>query len=124
MFIRFAILIFFTIFSVHSEDKNIDEQKIKNIIEKYILENPETIIESLEKFTANQKKKEKESFVNILSNFYDTKAYERLPRIGDINSKLIILEFIDYNCGYCKKTLSTISKLSKNIDNIQIAFID
>ena len=74
MLIRFVILIFFLIFNVHSDDKNINEKQIKNIIEKYILENPEIIIESLEKFTANQKEKEKESFVNILNNFYDTKA--------------------------------------------------
>ena len=41
-----------------------------------------------------------------------------------MDSKLIIVEFVDYNCGYCKKTLSTISKLMKNFDNIQIVFID
>ncbi len=41
-----------------------------------------------------------------------------------MDSKLIIIEFVDYNCGYCKKTLSTISKLMKNFDNIQIVFID
>ena len=35
----------------------------KNIIEKYILENPEIIIESLEKFTANQKEKEKKALL-------------------------------------------------------------
>ena len=124
MLIRFVILIFFLIFNLHSDDKNINEQQIKNIIEKYILENPEIIIESLEKFTANQKEKEKKSFVNILNNFYDTKVYESLPRIGNIDSKLIIIEFVDYNCGYCKKTLPTISKLMKNFDNIQIVFID
>ena len=33
MFIRFVILIFFLIFGVHSDDKNINEQQIKNIIE-------------------------------------------------------------------------------------------
>ena len=124
MVIRFLILIFFLIFNLHSDDKNINEQQIKNIIEKYILENPEILIESLEKFTANEKEKEQKSFVNILNNFYDTKVYESLPRIGNINSKLIIVEFVDYNCGYCKKTLSTISKLIKNFDNIQIVFID
>ncbi len=124
MLLRLIILIFFLMFSVNSDDKKINEQEIKNIIEKYILENPEILIESLEKFTASQKEKEKKFFVNILNNFYDTKAYESLPRIGNINSKLIIVEFVDYNCGYCKKALSTISKLIKNFDDIQIVFID
>ena len=124
MLIRFVILIFFLIFKLHSDDKIINEKQIKNIIEKYILENPEIIIESLERFTANQKEKEKESFVNILNSFYDSKVYEDLPRIGNLDSKLIIVEFVDYNCGYCKKTLPAISKLMKNFDNIQIVFID
>ena len=124
MLIRYVILIFFLIFNLHSADKNINEQQIENIIKKYILENPEILIESLEKFTANQKEKEQKSFVNILNDFYDTKIYESLPRIGNMDSKLIIIEFVDYNCGYCKKTLSTISKLIKNFNNIQIVFID
>ena len=124
MLIKFIVLIFFLIFSVYSDDKNINEKQIKNIIERYILENPEIIIESLERFTATQKEKEKEGFVSILNNFYDTKLYENLPRIGNTDSKLIIVEFVDYNCGYCKKTLPTIAKLMKNFDNIQIVFID
>ncbi len=124
MLIRLIVLIFFFIFSVYSDEKSINEEQIKNMIEKYILENPEIIIESLEKFTSNQKEKERESFVNILNNFYDTKVYESLPRIGNIDSNLIIIEFVDYNCGYCKKTLPTIAKLIKNFDNIQIVFID
>ena len=124
MLIRFVILIFFIISRVYCDDKNINEQQIQNIIQKYILENPETIIESLENFTANQKEKEKKSFIKILNNFYGAKAYESLPRIGNINGKLIIIEFVDYNCGYCKKTLPTIAKLIKNFDNIQIVFVD
>ena len=58
MLIKFLIFIFFLTYSVHSDDKSINEKQIKNIIEKYILENPEILIESLEKFTANQKAKE------------------------------------------------------------------
>ncbi len=124
MLIRFVILIFFLKFNVYSDNKHINEKQIKDIIETYILDNPEIIIESLEKFTASQKEKEKQSFVNILNNFYDNKVYESLPRIGNLDSKLIIVEFVDYNCGYCKKTLPTIAKLMKNFNNIQIVFID
>ena len=121
---KFVILIFFFISNVYSNDKSINEQQIQNIIKEYILENPEIIVESLEKFTANQKEKENEAFVNILNNFYDTKLYKSFPGIGNTDSKLIIVEFVDYNCGYCKKTLTTISKLMENFNNIQIVFID
>ena len=124
MLTKFIILIFFLTFSLHSNDKNINEEQIQDIVKKYILENPEVIIESLEQFTANQKEKEKKSFISILNNFYDTKFYESMPRVGNLNGKRIIVEFVDYNCGYCKKTLSTISKLLKNFDNIQIVFVD
>ena len=124
MFIKFFILIFFLMYNLYANEKKINEQDLENIIKNYILENPEIIIESLEKFTANQKEREKKSFVSILNNFNETKVYENLPRIGNLESQLIIVEFIDYNCGYCKKTLPTISKLIKNFDNIQIVFID
>ena len=124
MLVKFVILIFFLTLGVYSDDKNLNEKQIKSIVEKYILENPEIIIKSLEKFTANQKEKEKKSFIKILNNFYDSKIYENLPRIGNIDSKTIIIEFVDYNCGYCKKTLPTIAKLMKSFKNIQIVFID
>ena len=59
MLVKFVILIFFLTLGVHSDDKNLNEKQIKDIVEKYILENPEIIIKSLEKFTANKKEKEK-----------------------------------------------------------------
>ena len=124
MFMRLTILICLLSFNVYADDKNINEEEIKEIIKNYILESPEIIIESLEKYTSDQKKKEKESFLNILNNFYESKYFESLPRIGNSKSEQLIVEFIDYNCGYCKKTLPTISKLMKNFKNIQIVFID
>ena len=124
MFIKLLISIFFLVFNLHSNDMKMEKQEIENLIKEYILNNPEIIIESLEKFTVSQKEKEKDSFTNILNDFYDSKFYKSLPKIGDTKGKLKIVEFIDYNCGYCKKTLPTISKLMKNFQNIQIVFID
>ena len=124
MFIKLIILTFFLVFNLNSTDKKMNEQEIENLIKKYILENPEIIIKSLENFTDKQKQKEKESFVSTINNFHNSKLYENLPKIGNIESKLVIIEFIDYNCGYCKKTLPTISKLMKNFENIKIVFID
>ena len=124
MFIKFFTLIFFLVFNLYANEKKINEQDLESIIKNYILKNPEIIIESLEKFTVNQQEKEKAGFVKILDNFYESRVYESLPRIGNKKSKQIIVEFVDYNCGYCKKTLPIISKLMKNFENIQVVFID
>ena len=124
MYIKLIILILFLSCNINSAEKEPNAKKIESIIEKYILENPEIIIESLEKFSVSQKEKEKEDIVNTLSNFYEKKEYLKLPSIGNKKNELIIVEFIDYNCGYCKKTLPIISKLMKNFENIQIIFVD
>ena len=97
-------MLFFTC-NINTAENEPSKKKIESIIEKYILENPEIIIESLERFTVSQKEKEQEGIANILNNFYEKKEYLKLPSIGNKKNELIIVEFIDYNCGYCKKTL-------------------
>ena len=124
MYIKLIILMLFFTCNIYTAENETSKKKIESIIEKYILENPEIIIESLERFTVSQKEKEQEGIVNILNNFYEKKEYLKLPSIGNKKNELIIVEFIDYNCGYCKKTLPIIAKLMKNFENIQIIFVD
>ena len=33
-----------------------------------------------------------------------------------------MIEFIDYNCGYCKRTLDAVLKLSKEDSDLQVTF--
>ena len=55
MFIKLLIIILFFVFNLYANEKKINEQELQNIIKEYILENPEIIIESIERFTANQR---------------------------------------------------------------------
>ena len=47
--------------------------------------------------------------------FEDKNSYQ----YGDKNSKTTIVEFVDYNCGYCKRNHDIIIKFLKNNDNIR-----
>ena len=75
MLIKLIMLFFLLTFSVHSDDKNINEEDIQNIIEKYILENPEIIITK-----------------NILTNFLPN---DPVPPV--INIVLPLKSFIFYS---------------------------
>ena len=73
MYIKLIILILFLTCNINSAEKDPKEKEIESIIKKYILENPEIIIESLENFTVSQKEKEQKDIINILNNFYEKK---------------------------------------------------
>ena len=105
------------------ESLDIKEEEINKVIEQYILNNPEIIIKSLDNFSEKREKINKDLSENILKNFYKKKFYAEYPSIGS-KTKNLLIEFIDYNCGYCKKTLNTINKLVNELEDIKIVFVD
>ena len=107
----FAFLLFInlsqSLFSkelLNSNFDNVTKNEINKLIKNYILDNPEIVIEAIELFqkkqSSNAIKKQKETIKSLSVELYDeTNSYF----FGNENSELKIVEFIDYNCGYCKK---------------------
>ena len=105
--------------SLLSEDKS-EQNELNQFIKKYILENPEIIIEAIEIYQKKQNfkviKKEKNLIKSLSSKILDDKnSYS----YGDKNSKTTIVEFVDYNCGYCKRNHNIIMKFLKNNNNVR-----
>ncbi len=119
-----TLLLLFNISNPVLVDNLKKEEDFERIIEQYILNNPEIIIKSLEQFSKNKEKLEKQISLKILKSYYKDKIYNDFPSIGNHESDIILTEFIDYNCGYCKKTLNTIIKLAEEIKNLKVVFID
>ncbi len=118
---KFLFLLFVT--NCISNDNN-SSKDLENLIKDYILKNPTVIIESLENYRKKTELEIQDRLETNIKDFYLEKTYDEFPFIGKKDSKLILTEFIDYNCGYCKKTINTINKLHKNIKDIKIVFID
>ena len=122
------IIILFTILGIStfsfSEEIQINKDKLNDLIKDYILENPEILLKSIENYRKNVEKENERKIESKLFEHYEKKVFDALPYIGNKKSSLLLVEFIDYNCGYCKKTIKTVNKLVNNIDNLKIAFID
>ena len=99
-------------------DEKLDINELNILIKEYILKNPEIIIEAIEIYQKRQNSKtidkEKKLIKSLRTEILDDKnSYQ----YGDINSNTSIVEFIDYNCGYCKRNHNIIMKfLKKNND--------
>ena len=119
------ILILFYLMSYNSQaQEDFSKEDIKDMIYEYIMENPEVILESVD----NLRKKMEASSVesdNFLKAEFNTFANDNnIPNFGDPNAKVIIVEFVDYNCGYCKKSLDAITKLLNSELSLKVSFRD
>ena len=122
-----TLILFFNLspllFSQETSNLKLDEGKkeeLYGLIKNYILDNPEIIIEAIEIFqkkqSSNALKKEKEIIKSLNSELYnDSNSHF----FGNENSQLKVVEFIDYNCGYCKKNHEIIMNILEENNDIK-----
>jgi protein-disulfide isomerase len=77
---------------------------IDKIIEEFVQNNPEFIIDVLRKYQDDQNKIEQEKISQQNnSNIINLNLFDNPMIVGNKNATKIIYEFVDYNCGYCLK---------------------
>ena len=118
----FSITIF--LISVSHSEENIDKKEIERIIHEYIMNNPELIIQSIEKLrqVVEQENDDKKNF--LIKNFKLFANDKNIPWQGEEHASVILIEFFDYNCGYCKKSLDAITHILKSHKNVKVSFRD
>jgi protein-disulfide isomerase len=104
-----------------------DDQKkeINTLIEAYIKENPKVMLDSVMKYQEDMAKAEEEKMNEGVKNFVPSlKDYPHLPFTGNAKGDVTVVEFFDYNCGYCKRGYETVQKLLDEDKNVKMVFVD
>lgn len=98
-------------------DTNLNQSDIEKIVHDYILEHPEIIEEALLKLDSDRDWKTiKDNKQAIYSNPLDVS-------IGPKNAPVTIVEFFDYNCGYCKRSTEwVLDTIKDNPKTVQVIF--
>lgn len=110
--------------SAHAEDKALTEKDVQRIVETYLREHPETILESVE---AHQKKKYEEELQKQKDNLQSYKDFlhdPQAPSAGNPKGDVTVIEFFDYNCGYCKRAFPDIMRLIETDPNVRVVLRD
>ena len=86
------------------------------MIRAYILEHPEILPEAIQ-ILQNRSKKAK------LDQNYTRLYDDGFSHVGgNKNGDVTVIEFFDYNCGYCKRALNTVERLKKEDGNIRVIY--
>ncbi len=101
------------------------EAALEDHMKSFIMDNPELIMMSVEKFQQEQmiemEKKAQES-IKKHRPFFDKNT--DLPVAGNPDGDVTVVEFFDYNCGYCKKAFDGVLKLIEQDSNIRVVFME
>ena len=108
---------------VYGEDALSGPQKteINQLIEDYLKSHPEIILESVQKFREKQEADRREQgATNLQALRNDLERDPQTPAVGNPKGDVTIVEFFDYNCGYCKSVLATVQQLLSEDSGVRL----
>src|SRR3712207_2128434 len=104
-----------------------DQQKqaIGEIVKDYLLKNPEVLTEvigELEKRQAEAQQVAQASAVKETRQSLLNASHSYV--VGNSSGDVTLVEFFDYNCGYCKKALADVQTLMKSDPKLRVVLKD
>ncbi|MBT5433488.1 MAG: DsbA family protein, partial [Rhodospirillaceae bacterium] len=102
---------------------DLTREEIEVIVRDYLVEHPEVVIEALrayEKQLADQQAAEADRAMTELADeiFNDPET----PFGGDPDGEIVIVEFFDYRCGYCRRSAPDLFALRDEMDGVKVIY--
>jgi protein-disulfide isomerase len=102
-----------------------DEQKkqIGEIVKDYLMKNPDVLVDVQSALEAKLEKEQSEKLKSFMSeNAKEIYRGADSTVAGDPNGDITVVEFFDYNCGYCKRGLPEVQKLIEGDKKVRFVF--
>ncbi|AWB21406.1 disulfide bond formation protein DsbA [Methylobacterium currus] len=100
-------------------------QAIESVVRDYLLKNPEVLQEAMAELEKRQQEAQKVAQASALKETRDT--LHNSPHgfvAGNPNGDVTLVEFFDYNCGYCKRALTDLQTLIKGDPKLKVVLRD
>jgi protein-disulfide isomerase len=99
-------------------------KEIGDIVRDYLVNNPEVLRDAMVELDRREKEAQQAAREKIISDNSNLFSSPHQAVIGNPNGKVTLVEFFDYNCGYCKKSLDDLAKLMKDDPNLRVVLKD
>lgn len=97
-----------------------DKAKIEQIVRDYLLNNPEIILEVQQALEARQQAQARERAEKALVENKEAIFNSRNQGvIGNPEGDVTVVEFFDYNCGFCQRAMQDMVALLEGDDNLK-----
>jgi protein-disulfide isomerase len=101
-----------------------EQRKIfEGVIKDYLLKNPVIIRQAIQTLQAQDEAAKLAQASAALKTHKDQLFYDKTsPVAGNLKGDITIVEFFDYNCGYCKRAAPTLTAVMKQDPNVRVVY--
>lgn len=105
-------------------DQAMTKEDVQEIVKQTIADNPEIIVEAFQKYQTQQREAQREQQrEKFLENKDKLLENNNSPTIGaESPDAVTIVEFFDYNCGYCKRAIGAVNQIIEEEDDVRFVF--
>ncbi len=98
-----------------------EKEEIGKVIREYLLTNPEVLEEAITVLRLKREQEEALARASAIEDYGD-RIFDSEHQIvlGNPDGAITLVEFFDYNCGYCRRALSDMTALLQTNDDLRI----
>src|SRR5215212_2881690 len=100
------------------------QRAIEQIVKDYLVKNPEVLQEAMTELEHRQQEAQKTAQTTALQDEREKLLSPRNNVVGNLSGDVTLVEFFDYNCGYCKRTLGDLKALMKADPKLRVVLKD
>ncbi|MBV9079080.1 MAG: DsbA family protein [Methylobacteriaceae bacterium] len=99
-------------------------EAIEKIVKDYLIAHPEVLQEAIGELERRQQEAQKVAQSAGIREMRETIAKTAQVGTGNPQGDVTLVEFFDYNCGYCKRALGDVQALAKSDPKLRIVLKD
>ena len=106
-----------------SEATPAEVENIEQIVRDYLLRNPEVLVEALTLYEQRRTQAEAQRRLTAVSDNKDKLENDPAsPVAGNPDGDVVVVEFFDYRCPYCRRTADTLQTAMEADGNVRVVF--
>lgn len=99
--------------------------ELDTLMKDFLMKNPKVILDAVNQHQQDQAKAQEEQGTKALAEVKDFLYNNKdLPSVGPADADVTIVEFFDYNCGYCKRAFEAVQDTLNKDKKVRFVLVD